>query len=250
MQWIRLVTALGLLAVSGSVFASTACPNFFVGGDEPAIAASLTTRTTEVCHTEYVILDSGVTKGPLYSAQHLTAAQVAGAEAISRYGSFHQEKGIPYADRSQSSDYTNSGYDRGHMTPAGDESTLDSEYESFSMGNIVPQVHTLNAGNWARIEADVRDLATQLGEVYVVTGPAFADSHVPTIGTHQVWVPEYTWKAVYEPGIGAGAYVCTNDTKQTCTVVSIDDITALTGVDPFPMLSGSIKANAISLPTP
>ena len=73
----------------------------------------MTSRTTEVCHTEYVILDSGVTKGPLYSAQDLTAAQVAGSETISRTGSFHQETGIPDADRSQDSDYTNSGYDRG-----------------------------------------------------------------------------------------------------------------------------------------
>lgn len=216
----------------------------------PVVDAAITTRTTEVCHTEYVIFDSGVTKGPLYSAQHLTADQVAGSETISRTGSFHQETGIPAADRSQTSDYTNSGYDRGHMTPAGDESTVDSEKESFSMGNIVPQDHKLNTGNWEKIEQQVRQLATKLGSVYVVTGPAFSDSSIPTIGKDGVAVPDYTWKAVYEPGSGAAAYVCTNDDNETCEVVSIDAVTTLSGVDPFPALSSTVKSNPISLPLP
>jgi endonuclease G, mitochondrial len=236
--------------VSGASYASTACPNFFVAGKEPSLDASLLSRTTEVCHTEYVLFASGVTKGPLYSAEHLTAAQIAGADSISRSGSWHQETGIPSADRSQSSDYTNSGYDRGHMTPAGDASTVASEDETFSMANVVPQLHVLNAGEWEKIEDSVRNLATQRGEVYVVTGPAFSTSSVPTIGKDDVAVPEYTWKAVYEPGVGAAAYVCTNETSYTCDVVSVDDVITLSGVDPFPSLSASMKANPIALTLP
>lgn len=242
--------ALALFLFSGSSFASTACANFFLAGTPPVVDASMTTRTTEVCHTEYVIFDSGVTKGPLYSAQHLTAAQVAGSETISRTGSFHQETGIPAADRSQTTDYTNSGYDRGHMTPAGDESTIDSEKESFSMGNIVPQDHKLNTGNWEKIEQQVRQLATNLGSIYVVTGPAFSASAIPTIGKDGVAIPEYTWKAVYEPGIGAAAYVCTNDDNETCNVVSINDLITLSGVDPFPVLGSAMKSSPINLPLP
>jgi endonuclease G len=250
MSFIQRGLILGLFLLSGSSFASTACSNFFLAGTPPTAEASMTSRTTEVCHTEYVILDSGVTKGPLYSAQDLTAAQVAGSETISRTGSFHQETGIPAADRSQDSDYTNSGYDRGHMTPAGDESTIASEKESFSMGNVVPQDHKLNTGEWEKIEQQVRQLATNLGSVYVVTGPAFSDSSIPTIGKDGVAVPDYTWKAVYEPGVGAAAYVCTNDDNETCMVVSIDAITTLSGIDPFPALSSTLKANPISLPLP
>jgi len=236
--------------VSGASYASTACPNFFIAGTEPSLDASLLSRTTEVCHTEYVLFASGVTKGPLYSAEHLTAAQIAGANSISRSGSWHQETGIPAADRSQSSDYTNSGYDRGHMTPAGDPSTLASEGETFSMANVVPQVHVLNAGEWEKIENYVRNLATQLGEVYVVTGPAFDTSSIPTIGKDGVAVPAYTWKAVYEPGVGAAAFLCTNETNYTCAVVSLDDVKVMSGVDPFPSLSASMKSNPINLTLP
>ena len=235
---------------SGAAYAGTACPNFFIAGKAPVLDASLTSRTTEVCHTEYVLFASGVTKGPLYSAEHLTADQVAGADSISRSGSWHQETGIPSADRSQSSDYTNSGYDRGHMTPAGDASTLASEGETFSMANVVPQVHKLNAGEWEKIETYVRGLATQLGDVYVVTGPAFATDSVPTIGKDGVAVPEYTWKAVYEPGVGAAAFLCTNEDDYTCTVISMVDVKTMSGVDPFPSLSSSMKSNPIDLTLP
>ena len=250
MSMIQRCLALGLFLLSGTCFASTACSNFFLAGMPPAVDASITSRTTEVCHMEYVILDSGVTKGPLYSAQYLTADQVAGSETISRTGSFHQETGIPAADRSQDSDYTNSGFDRGHMTPAGDESPIVREKDSFSMGNVVPQDHKLNTGEWEKIEEQVRALATSLGSVYVVTGPAFSDSAIPTIGSDGVAVPDYTWKAVYEPGNGAAAYVCTNDDNYACMVVSIDAITTLSGVDPFPALSSTMKSNPISLPLP
>lgn len=236
--------------VSGSCVAGTACPDLFTGGAEPAIDKSLTARTTEVCHTEYVLLASGVTKGPIYSAEHLTARQIAGAESIGRTGTWHAETGIPTADRSQSSDYTNSGYDRGHMSPAGDASTLSNEKETFSMANVVPQFHSLNAGQWERIENYVRSVATDQGEVYVVTGPAFEPGSTATIGADQVAVPDYTWKAIYEPGVGAGAYLCTNLQQYACTVVSVSDITAMSGVDPFPSLSASLKSHSISLPLP
>jgi endonuclease G len=236
--------------VSGGAFASTACPNFFVAGSAPTLSASLLSRTTEVCHTEYVLFASGVTKGPLYSAEHLTAAQIAGANSISRSGSWHQETGIPTADRSQSSDYTNSGYDRGHMTPAGDASTLASEGETFSMANVVPQLHVLNAGEWEKIENYVRNLATQQGEVYVVTGPAFDPNTIPTIGKDNVAVPAYTWKAVYEPGVGAAAFLCTNETNYICAVVSVDDVKTMSGVDPFPALSAAMKSSPINLTLP
>ncbi|MBD7923216.1 DNA/RNA non-specific endonuclease [Xanthomonas sp. CFBP 8703] len=237
------------LFTAQTAMAATSCATLYAGGKPPSVDASLTARTTEVCHTEYAILASGVTKGPLYSAEHLTDQQVAGAEAIGRVGSFHEETAIPAADRSKSSDYTNTGFDRGHMTPAGDASTESSEKETFSMANVVPQDHKLNTGEWARIEEQVRQLAKQRGEIYVVTGPAF-DDNVTTIGTDKVEVADYVWKAVYEPGVGAAAYLCVNDDSITCDVVSIDDVITMASVDPFPSISAAMKSTPIALTMP
>ncbi len=230
--------------------ASTRCPALFLDGKEPKLNTVLTTRTTEVCYTEYVLLASGVTKGPLYSAEHLTKAEVSGAGTITRVGSWHTEQSIPYDDRSYTDDYTNSGYDRGHMTPAGDMSTESAEKETFSMANVVPQNPTLNRGIWEKIEDHARDLASQLGEIYIVTGPAFNNGTVATIGADSVYVPSYTWKAIYEPGVGAGAYLCQNNNQRACQVVSVADIQNLTGIDPFPSLAQSVKTSAIQLPAP
>ncbi|WP_238535210.1 DNA/RNA non-specific endonuclease, partial [Xanthomonas phaseoli] len=71
-----------------------------------------------------------------------------------------------------------------------------------------------------------------------------------TIGTDKVAVPAYVWKAIYEPGVGAGAYLCVNDSSINCDVVSIDDLVMMTNVDPFPSLSASVKSQAIALVLP
>jgi len=60
-------------------------------------------------------LYSGVTRTPLYSAEHLTKARIEAAKGVRRHNAFHAEKRLPKADRSELRDYAKSGYDRGHM---------------------------------------------------------------------------------------------------------------------------------------
>lgn len=51
------------------------------------------------------------------------------------------------------SDYRNTGYDRGHMVEAGDMKWDEQAMEDcFSMANIVPQAHTLNSGTWGNLK--------------------------------------------------------------------------------------------------
>lgn len=55
--------------------------------------------------------------------------------------------------------FARSGFDRGHLSPNGDMPDRDSQAESFSLANMVAQVHANNAGIWADIESAVRQLA-------------------------------------------------------------------------------------------
>lgn len=69
------------------------------------------------------------------------------------------------------SDYYNSGYDRGHMCPAGDNKWSEKAMEDcFLITNMCPQDGGLNRGMWNSIEQQCRGWAKAYGKVYVVCG--------------------------------------------------------------------------------
>ena len=231
---------------------TSACPQFFPGGQAPALVnPKLGQRTTLLCNAAYAVLASGVTHGALWSAEHTTAALLSGAEQTERQGKFHADDRLPPGDQAQLADYRRSGYDRGHMTPSGDMPDEAAQQQSFSLANMVPQTSTLNRGIWEGVESAVRNLATQEGELFLVTGPAFYGAQIKSIGPDGVLVPTSTWKAVYDPRInGAGVYVCKNTDTPTCTIVSIATLIQAVGIDPFPALPDRVKQTVMTLPSP
>ena len=247
------VLAATLLAAPLAAFAQpVACPGFFPGGQLPVLVnVKLAQRTTLLCNDAYAVLASGVTHGPIWSAEHLTAASVAAARQIPRQGRFHADRRLPPEDRARLDDHRNSGLDRGHLVPAGDAPTLQAQAQTFSLANVVPQTAELNRGIWEGIESAVRHLAARQGALYVVTGPAFEGEQVQSIGPDNVLVPSSTWKAVYDPRADrAGAYLCSNTTTPSCETMAVTALTGITGVDPFPALPDDVKQAAMALPRP
>ena len=58
--------------------APTSCPaNFYDGQAPDLVNAKLATHTYSLCFSEFAVLDSGLTRTPLYSADHLTAERIA-----------------------------------------------------------------------------------------------------------------------------------------------------------------------------
>jgi endonuclease G len=227
------------------------CPALFAGGQPPVLLnPKLTSRTHGLCYGAFAVLDSGVTRGPLWSAEHPTAASLRAARGQVRVNLFHAEDALPPEDRAELGDYARSGFDRGHMTPSGDMPDAMAQQQSFTLANMVPQTPELNRGTWERIENAVRRLAEREGELYVVTGPVFEGADLQTLHG-RVLVPTSTYKAVYDPVTGgAGAYVCTNVAQPECRVVSVADLAQLTGLDPFPAVPDGIKETATPLPLP
>lgn len=146
-------------------------------------------------------------------------------------------------------DYKKSGYDRGHLCPAGDmgwsEQTMS---ESFFMSNMSPQLPKFNRGIWKTLESDVRDWAKKNDEIYIVTAGILKDS-LKMIGENKVVVPEYYYKVVldlHQPQYKAIAFVLPNQgsTKSVFDyAVTIDSVEHLTGIDFFPMLPDSLEHN-------
>ena len=138
-----------------------------------------------------------------------------------------------------------------HMAPSGDMPDAQSQQQTFSLANMVPQTPELNRGVWAGIEMAMRHLAQRRGELFMVTGPAFQGQALKTIGPGGVLVPSATWKAVYDPRSGgAGAYVCSNAAAPRCGTMSVATLAGTVGIDPFPALPDSVKGRAMALPRP
>ena len=212
----RLLCCVRVLVFVLAAFASppvwaAACGQIFVGGQPPVLLNDkLAERTTALCNEAYAALASGVTRGPLWSAEHLTAQKLAEAKGLAREGEFHDDERLPPNDRAMLSDYVRSGFDRGHMAPSGDMPDAVAQQQSFSLANVVPQRKALNRDIWVGIESAVRRLAEREGELYVVTGPAFQGAKLRSL-KRRVLVPTSTWKAVYDPVAGgAASYMCTN----------------------------------------
>jgi len=146
--------------------------------------------------------------------------------------------------------YKNSGFDRGHLCPAGDRNYSQFTYdETFLTSNISPQRHDFNSGIWNRLEQKVRYWAGKYSGVYVVTGGVL-NGDMETIGYELVAVPNQFYKIILDANnnkIKAIAFLFPHqDTNKPLYdyVVSIDSIETLTGIDFFPKLDDSIE-NAI-----
>jgi len=245
-----LVLPLLAASLTAPAAARTSCPAIFAGGVEPRLVnAKLAPSTRVLCFQAYTVLHSGVTRTPLWSAEHLTRATVQRAQARDvRDNGYHAEPRLPAAERAELADYMRSGYDRGHMAPSGDTGDAVSDRQTFSLANMVPQLGSLNRTGWSRLEAYVRTLTLKLGESYVVTGPLYEGASLKRVGG-RVLVPPATWKALWVPGQGAGAWIATNVAAPKWQVVSIAQLTERTGIDPFPTLDPATRAKVPAFPS-
>jgi endonuclease G len=224
------------------------CDDHFVAGQAPRITnPKLDKATEELCFNVFSVLHSGLTRTPLWSAEHLQAGNIAAAQELSRENSFHSESRLPPNQRAELSDYARSGYDRGHMAPNGDMPDRDSQRDSFSLANIVPQDGENNRNLWAGIEGAVRKMAKREGDLYVVTGPAFLGSDLKKIGN--VLVPTHLYKLVYSPRQRAGAaWFVENTPDAKANVIPIPELERIIGINLLPALSDADKERVLALP--
>ncbi|KRD10994.1 endonuclease [Flavobacterium sp. Root901] len=138
--------------------------------------------------------------------------------------------------------YKKSGYDKGHLCPAGDmEFSKDAYNDTFYTSNISPQKHEFNSGIWNRIEQKTRYWAEKYNDVYVVTGGVLKDSD-KKIGTEKVSVPKYFYKIVLAKSgkeHKAIAFLVPNEDSDKPIydfVVPIETLEKMTGIDFFPNL--------------
>jgi endonuclease G, mitochondrial len=144
-------------------------------------------------------------------------------------------------------DYKNTGYDRGHLAPAGDftfsKTAMD---ETFYMSNMSPQAPGFNRGIWKKLEEQVRRWAVDNDELYIITGPVLEEK-LTKIGDNGVSVPKYYYKIIYdlqEPELKAIAFILPNESSNKNLIEfchTVDSLENLLQIDFLPFLPDSIE---------
>lgn len=166
--------------------------------------------------------------------------------ATSRSNKFWQDPDIEGCP--QTRDYSNSGYDRGHMCPAADQKwSAQAMADCFSLANIVPQDHALNAGAWKTLEDKERKWAERDSAIIIVAGPVYESSDTRRIGEAGVRVPGAFFKVMIAPWLPEPrgiAFVFPNMTSpgnMENYVMTIRDVEKLTGYDFFHALPDDVE---------
>ncbi|MBP5974957.1 DNA/RNA non-specific endonuclease [Brasilonema sp. CT11] len=121
-----------------------------------------------------------------------------------RQDNFRPDEALPKGwQQVTSSDYSGSGYDRGHLVPSADRTKSDEDNSAtFLMTNMLPETPDNNRRTWEGLESYCRDLVKQGKELYIIAGPYGRQKQLLK---GKVVIPQTTWKVVFvldRPGTG------------------------------------------------
>lgn len=191
-----------------------------------------------VTHLGYVASYNHTTLIPNWVAWELTAEEV--SDAYDFQCSFSRDPIVDYPKASRE-DYSNTGWDKGHMAPRADMKWSGQALEeSYYFTNICPQHHTMNSGAWRKIEELTRRVARRYGNVYVVCGPIVGTGRYGTIGKAGVVVPDAYFKALAietETGFQTVGFLVSNDHQDGSPrsyAVSVDSVESVIERNLFP----------------
>ena len=231
-----------LLVAASHVSAATSCTDFTPNAQWPVLTnAKMSPKSRMLCYSDFAVLHSGITHGPLWSAEHLTRDHIEAAKDMVRTNKFFEDARLPDGEGATLADYKRSGFDRGHMSPAGNRWNPDAMAQSFSLANIVPQNRENNQRLWSHIETAVRKLSVKYDDTYVVTGPMFTGQQLQTIGPTRVFVPTQLFKVIYVPSNKlAFAIVADNVATNRYDVKTVHELEAISGIR-FPGIPENLK---------
>uniref|UniRef100_A0A7E4URI0 Endonuclease n=1 Tax=Panagrellus redivivus TaxID=6233 RepID=A0A7E4URI0_PANRE len=157
-------------------------------------------------YEDFVLSYDRRTKTAHWVIEHLTPDRMTYDPSVDRSKcAFRPDESIHEYFRSTNEDYFRSGYDRGHLAPAGNHrKTQNAIDQTFYLTNMSPQVGKgFNRDKWNDLEKHVRKLARKNINVYICTGPLYipkkeADNNLyvkyKVIGPRQVAVPTHFFK--------------------------------------------------------
>ena len=200
-----------------------------------------------VRHEGYTASYNHTTLCPDWVAWELTADEANG-QLEGQY-SFGRDPDVQFPKASRE-DYSNSGWDKGHMAPRADMKwSYKALEESYYFTNICPQDHEMNSQAWRKIEELTRRLARRYGAVQVVCGPVYDSVPHRHIGPACVHVPDRFYKALAVNIDGVWhtvGFIVENNYQNRSPrtyAMPVDSVEAVVGRNLFPTLDEKSEAS-------
>ncbi len=216
-----------------------------------AIDNYLPTSTTNktIRHDYFTLSYSEKHEQPEWVAYELYGDSLKKAK-VERHSSFKSDPMVETGS-AKPSDYTRSGYDRGHLAPAADMAfSEEAMKQSFLMSNISPQEPAFNRGIWRELEEQTRDWCLTSEHFYVVVGPVLTQRAKRRFGENKALAaPRSFYKVLLDlrgsdkKAVGFMLPNTKSDAPLSDYMVSIDSIETLTGIDFFPELPDDLEEN-------
>ena len=230
-----------LMLLSSPVLANeidNKCPQHVVWG-APVVATE--GNNQYLCRGGYAVDYNYTTETAYYVVERVTSEHLGGKNK--RLNNFHDDTDIPVEHRSTVKEYLASGYDRGHLAPAGDFSyTPEAMSDSFLMSNMTMQNGNMNRHVWNLLEQYSRKLVNKYKYVYIITGTVF--SVTPKI-VNTVSVPSHIYKIIIDSKNNKIlAFMIPNektDLDFSHYIITVKEIEALTSIDFSPNMPTELK---------
>ncbi|KAA8582736.1 hypothetical protein FQN60_006407, partial [Etheostoma spectabile] len=141
----------------------------------------------------FVTLYDTTNRIPVFSAYKYTGSEGKRPKPIWR-----TEPQLALENQAVRADYTNQGFDRGHLFPSSYGLTEKDKKSTFTLTNVVPQQPTFNQGSWNRMETCVKCVLDEycvnsngLKEGFLVTGAQPGLNNI----NNRVNIPSRLWSA-------------------------------------------------------
>jgi endonuclease G len=229
-------------------------------GNPSSATANVNNPTNYLMEKTQYVLSYNRDKGtPNWVSWHLDSTWITGV--ADRQDDYRADTSLPggwYQVQASDYDFSNTGFQRGHMCPSGDRtSSIADNSATFLMTNFIPQSPDNNQGPWEKLESYLRTLVDQGNEVYIISGPNGAggqgsvnSSLTSTIANGRVTVPQKTWKVALVLPVGDNDVSRVNTSSRTIAVImpnvqgirsdswqkylaSVDQVESLTGYNFF-----------------